>query len=435
MNSTAKEFLDSAIADYNAFFKTSFSVDSNGFQNYYRDLAKRVKSREIDLLIVVGMFLTGFDAPTLNTLFVDKNLRYHGLIQAYSRTNRIYDATKTFGNIVTFRDLQQATIDAITLFGDSNTKNVVLEKSYKEYMEGFTDLVTGEARRGFKEVVADLEQRFPNPEEIIKEKDKKDFVKLFGEYLRVENILQNFDEFASLKALQTVDREDLEQVKEFKEGYHLSDEEVDSLQQIHLPSDRKIQDYRSTYNDIREWLRRENAGNEKEKSKIDWADVVFEVDLLKSQEINLDYILELIFDHNKKTKNKADLVEEVRRLIRASVGNRAKESLVVDFINQADLDEIPDKASVIEAFFGYARAEQQREAAALIAEESLNQEAAKRYITASLKREYASENGTELNSILPKMSPLNPAYLSKKQTVFQRIAAFIEKFKGVGGEV
>jgi type I restriction enzyme R subunit len=435
MNSTAKEFLDSAIADYNAFFKTSFSVDSNGFQNYYRDLAKRVKSREIDLLIVVGMFLTGFDAPTLNTLFVDKNLRYHGLIQAYSRTNRIYDATKTFGNIVTFRDLQQATIDAITLFGDSNTKNVVLEKSYKEYMEGFTDLVTGEARRGFKEVVADLEHRFPNPEEIVKEKDKKEFVKLFGEYLRVENILQNFDEFASLKALQSLDTSDQQQVDEFKAEHYLTDDDLDALQGIKLPADRKIQDYRSTYNDIRDWLRREKAGTEKEVSKIDWADVVFEVDLLKSQEINLDYILELIFDHNKKTKNKADLVEEVRRLIRASVGNRAKESLVVDFINQADLDEIPDKASVIESFFGYARTEQQREAAALIAEENLNQEAAKRYITASLKREYASENGTELNSILPKMSPLNPAYLTKKQTVFQRIAAFIEKFKGVGGEV
>jgi type I restriction enzyme R subunit len=435
MNSTAKEFLDSAIADYNAFFKTSFSVDSNGFQNYYRDLAKRVKSREIDLLIVVGMFLTGFDAPTLNTLFVDKNLRYHGLIQAYSRTNRIYDATKTFGNIVTFRDLQQATIDAITLFGDSNTKNVVLEKSYKEYMEGFTDLVTGEARRGFKEVVADLEHRFQNPEEIVKEKDKKEFVKLFGEYLRVENILQNFDEFASLKALQSLDTNDQQQVDAFKADHYLTDEELDALQGIKLPADRKIQDYRSTYSDIRDWLRREKTGTEKEESKIDWADVVFEVDLLKSQEINLDYILELIFDHNKKTKNKADLVEEVRRLIRASVGNRAKESLVVDFINQADLDEIPDKASVIEAFFGYARAEQQREAAALIAEENLNQEAAKRYITASLKREYASENGTELNSILPKMSPLNPAYLTKKQTVFQRIAAFIEKFKGVGGEV
>jgi type I restriction enzyme R subunit len=446
MSSTAKEFLDSAIADYNALFKTSFSVDSNGFQNYYRDLAKRMKGKDdhgvqlkpeekIDLLIVVGMFLTGFDAPTLNTLFVDKNLRYHGLIQAYSRTNRIYDATKTFGNIVTFRDLQQATIDAITLFGDSNTKNVVLEKSYKEYMEGFADLVTGEARRGFKEVVADLEQRFPNPEEIVKEKDKKDFVKLFGEYLRVENILQNFDEFASLKALQSLDTNDQQQVDAFKAEHYLTDEDLNALQEIKLPADRKIQDYRSTYNDIRDWLRREKAGSEKEESKIDWADVVFEVDLLKSQEINLDYILELIFDHNKKTKNKAGLVEEVRRLIRASVGNRAKESLVVDFINQADLDQIPDKASVIEAFFGYARAEQQREAAELIAEENLNQEAAKRYITASLKREYASENGTELNSILPKMSPLNPAYLSKKQTVFQRIAAFIEKFKGVGGEV
>jgi type I restriction enzyme R subunit len=147
MNSSAKEFLSAAIADYNALFKTNFSVDSNGFQNYYRDLAKQVKAKEIDLLIVVGMFLTGFDAPSLNTLFVDKNLRFHGLMQAYSRTNRIFDATKTFGNIVTFRDLEQATIDAITLFGDKNTKNVVLEKSYTEYMEGFTDAVTGEAWR------------------------------------------------------------------------------------------------------------------------------------------------------------------------------------------------------------------------------------------------------------------------------------------------
>lgn len=435
MNTTAKEFLSAAIADYNAYFKTSFSVDSNGFQNYYRDLAKRIKSREIDLLIVVGMFLTGFDAPTLNTLFVDKNLRYHGLIQAYSRTNRIYDATKTFGNIVTFRDLQQATIDAITLFGDSNTKNVVLEKSYKEYMEGFTDIVTGEARRGFKEVVAELEQRFPNPEQIVKENDKKEFVKLFGEYLRVENILQNFDEFASLKALQTLDTEQPQQVEEFKTEHHLSDDDLASLQSINLPADRKIQDYRSTYNDIRDWLRREKAGKEKEESSIDWNDVVFEVDLLKSQEINLDYILELIFEHTKKTKSKVNLVDEVRRLIRASVGNRAKESLVVDFINQADLDELPDKASVIEAFFGFARAEQQREVGELIADENLNSEAAKRYISTSLKREYASENGTELNAILPKMSPLNPQYLTKKQTVFQRIAAFVEKFKGVGGEV
>ena len=435
MNGSAKEFLSAAIADYNGLFKTNFSVDSKGFQNYYRDLAKRVKAKDIDLLIVVGMFLTGFDAPTLNTLFVDKNLRYHGLMQAYSRTNRIFDATKTFGNIVTFRDLEQATVDAITLFGDKNTKNVVLEKSYKEYMEGFTDLLTGEARRGFMAVVQELEQRFPDPAAIEKESDKKAFAKLFGEYLRVENVLQNYDEFASLKALQGVDMGDPAAVEAFKAEHYLDDEQLTEMQTRRLPAERKIQDYRSTYNDIRDWQRRQKSSEDKDKSTIDWDDVVFEVDLLKSQEINLDYILELIFEHNKKTKSKADLVDEVRRVIRASLGNRAKEGLVVDFINQTDLDEIGDKASVIDAFFTYAQKEQQREADELIEAESLNDEAAKRYIATSLKREFASENGTELNAILPKMSPLNPEYLTKKQSVFQKISAFVEKFKGVGGVV
>jgi type I restriction enzyme, R subunit len=435
MDSSAKELLSAAINDYNAMFKTNYGVDSNAFQNYYRDLALRVKNQEVDLLIVVGMFLTGFDAPTLNTLFVDKNLRYHGLMQAYSRTNRIYDATKTFGNIVTFRDLEQATIDAITLFGDNNTQNVVLEKSYKEYMEGFTDVATGEARRGYLDVVAELNQRFPNPDEIVKEKDKKDFAKLFGEYLRVENVLQNYDEFAGLKALQTLDMTDPTELEAFKAKHYISDDDLATMQAIKVPAERTIQDYRSTYNDIRDWLRREKTANEKDASTIDWDDVVFEVDLLKSQEINLDYILELIFENNKKLKDKATLVEEVRRLIRASIGNRAKESLVVDFINQTNLDNILDKAGIIEAFFTFAQAELQREAEELISAENLNAEAAKRYIAASLKREYASENGTELNAILPKMSPLNPQYLSKKQNVFQKIATFVEKFKGVGGKV
>lgn len=435
MDSSAKEFLSAAIGDYNALFKSNFGVDSKGFQNYYRDLAKRVKDQEIDLLIVVGMFLTGFDAPTLNTLFVDKNLRYHGLIQSYSRTNRIFDATKTFGNIVTFRDLEQATVDAITLFGDKNTRNVVLEKSYKEYMEGFTDALTGEARRGFVDVVTELEQRFPDVDNIVKESDKKAFVKLFGEYLRVENVLQNYDEYASLKALLNVDMNDPQAVETFKADHHLDDEKLAELQVIRLPAERKIQDYRSTYNDIRDWLRREKAGNEKSESIVDWDDVVFEVDLLKSQEINLDYILELLFEKNKKVKDKASLVEEMRRLIRASLGNRAKESLVVDFINQTDLDRIGDKASVIDAFFTFAQSEQQREVQELIGDEELNEEAAKRYIAASLKREFASDNGTELNAILPKMSPLNPIYLKKKQSAFQKIAAFVEKFKGVGGNI
>lgn len=283
----------------------------------------------MDVLIVVGMFLTGFDAPRLNTLFVDKNLSYHGLIQAYSR---IYDATKTFGNIITFRDLEQATIDAITLFGDSNTKNVVLKKSYKEYMEGFIEVTTGEVRRGFVEVFAELKERFPDP--------------------------------AAIEA--------------FKAQHYLSDEDLDKLKATETLPERKVQDSRSTYNDIRDWL---------------------------------------------------------RRVIRASLGNRAKESLVVDFIHQADLDQFIDKSSAIEAFFACAQAEQKREADTLIKVESQNEEAAKRYLITSLKREYASDNGTELNSILPKMSPLNPWYLMMKQSAFPKIAAFVEKFKGVGGEL
>jgi type I restriction enzyme R subunit len=435
MNSSAKEFLSKAIGDYNAAFRTNFGVDSKGFQNYYRDLAQRVKKQEVDLLIVVGMFLTGFDAPSLNTLFVDKNLRYHGLLQAYSRTNRIFDATKTFGNIVTFRDLEQSTIDAITLFGDANTRDMVLEKSYKEYMEGFTDIATGKASRGYVEVVQELKNRFPDPSNIVKEQDKKDFVKLFGEYLRVENVLRNYDEFTCLQALQAVDLEDADAVEAFKAKHYRSDTDLEAMQKIDVLPERLIQDYRSTYNDTRDWLRRQKAGEQKDESTLDWDDVVFEVDLLKSQEINLDYILELIFEHNKKNKNKDDLIGEVRRLIRASVGNRAKESLIVDFINQTDLDVIGDKASIIDAFFTFAQAEQKREAESLIESEGLNEEAARRYIKASLKREYATENGTALNSTLPKMSPLNPQYKTKKQTVFEKISAFVEKFKGVGGQI
>ena len=433
MNSSAKEFLKSAIDDYNGYFATNYDVDAKSFQNYYRDLAKRVKNKEVDLLIIVGMFLTGFDAPTLNTLFVDKNLRYHGLIQAYSRTNRIYNSTKSFGNIVTFRDLEQDTIDAITLFGKSNTRNVVLEKSYQEYMKGFTD--AGVARRGYLDVITELQERFPDPDEIQTEKDKKDFVKLFGEYLRVENILQNYDEFAALQAFQSLDTSDAKAVEAFKEKYYLTDEAFAEMQPIDMPSERSIQKYRSTYNDIRDWLRRQKDGEEKAKSTIDWDDVVFEVDLLKSQEINLDYILELIFEHNKKTKNKSELIDEIRSIIRASLGNRAKESLIVDFINQTDLDNIVDKAGIIESFFQFAQKEQQQEANELISTEGLNIEDAKRYINVSLQRGYASEQGTDLNEALPKMSPLNPQYLTKKQNVFQKISAFVEKFKGIGGKV
>ena len=435
LNLSAKEFLTNAINDYNAMFNTSFGIDSKEFQNYYRDLAKRVKNKEIDLVIVVGMFLTGFDAPTLNTLFVDKNLRFHGLIQAFSRTNRIFDATKAFGNIVTFRDLEQNTIDAITLFGDSNTRNVVLERSYKEYLEGFQDVISGKIHKGYIEIVKELNDRFPYVDEIETEQDKKEFAKLFGEYLKVDNILQNYDEYTYLKALQSIDLNDKSTVEDFKNTYFLTDKDIEQMQQIDVLSDRMVQDYKSIYNDIRVWRKRERDNEAIESSNIDWDDVVFEVDLLKSQEINLDYILELIFEKNKKVKDKTSLIEEIRRVIRTSVGNRAKESLIVDFINETDLDTINDKASIIESFFEYAQSKQKQEASELISSENLNEEEAKRYITVSLKREFVSENGTDFNSILPKMSPLNPMYLTKKHKVFQLIAAFVEKFKGVGGKI
>jgi len=429
MELTAKEFLTKVVEDYNTTFKTNFSLEGKGFELYYKDLSARTKNQEIDLLIVVGMFLTGFDAPRLNTLFVDKNLSYHGLIQAYSRTNRIYNDSKRFGNIVTFRNLEEETIKAIKLFGKEKTKDVILEKSYQEYLDGFKDILSGKERRGYKEVVSLLKQQFPDPEEIITKADKKAFVKLFGEYLQIENILQNYDEFASLRDFQAIDKQDPEAVETFRQAHFLTPEQVTTMQQVELLSERTLQDYRSTYNDIRDWFSREQESEKGQTLLVDWEDVVFEVELLKSQEINLDYILELIFDG--KDKDKDSLAEDIRRLIRTSIGNRAKESLLVDFIYQANFSTIEDKPAIIAAFFTYAQERQKEEAADLITQENLNPEAAMRYIQASLHKGYPSENGTDLTEILPKMSPLNPQYLTKKQTVFQKIAAFVEKYKGI----
>ena len=426
LNSTAKEFLKKAIDDYNKMFKTSFDVDGKSFQNYYKDISKRMKNGEIDLLIVVGMFLTGFDAPRLNTLFVDKNLKYHGLIQAYSRTNRIYDATKPFGNIVTFRDLEQNTIDAIKLFGKNNTRDVILEKSYKEYLQGFDN------KKGYIEIVEELTSKFPEPTKIESEKEKKEFVKLFGKYLKVENILQNYDEFIALRAYHKLPKTP-ENIEKLKKEFYLTDEDIEKFEHIPILPDRLYQDYKSVYHDIREWLK--GKGPVDEKNKVDWSDVVFEIELLKSQEINLDFILELIFEKNKNTKNKEEIVDEVRRVIRASLGHRAKESLIVEFINKSNLDEFKEKADIIKAFFTFAQEKMKKEAKEIIQKENLKEKAAKRYIEISLKREYASDIGSELNEILPKMSPLNPKYLIKKRAVFEKIAKFIEKFKGIGIEI
>ncbi len=430
---SSKEFLSRCVHDYNQLFQTNYTINGNDFQNYYRDLAKRVKTGEVDLLIVVGMFLTGFDAPTLNTLFVDKNLRYHGLIQAFSRTNRIYDATKSFGNIVTFRDLEKATTDAIKLFGKTETAEVLLERSYKDYLEGYVD--AGEQEAGYLAVAQELLERFPDPREILKESDKKAFVDLFGKFLKLDNILQNYDDFVRLQAVQMVDFENPEEVAAFQAKYQMEIETMEELAQLPIPTVREIQDYRSVYNDIRDWYTRERQNQQDSKSTVDWDSVVFEIELLKSQEINLDYILELIFETNKTVSDKDTLVEEITRTIRASLGNRAKEDLIVKFIRRSDLDSFVDKTDIIEKFFLFAREEQKKEVAELIQQEALNEESAKRYIQLSLRREYASENGNALNETLPKMSPLNPQYHTKKQTVFQKISALVEKFKGIGGSI
>lgn len=430
---SSKEFLSGAISDYNRLFQTNFSINGNEFQNYYRDLAKRVKSGEVDLLIVVGMFLTGFDAPTLNTLFVDKNLRYHGLIQAFSRTNRIYNATKTFGNIVTFRDLEKATTDAIKLFGKTETADILLERSYEDYMNGYIE--AGQEQQGYLEVVKELQERFPDPTTIIKESDKKEFVTLFGQFLRLDNILQNYDDFMSLQALQELDVTDMEALADFKGRFHLDDEAVVVLSQLDIPSVREIQDYRSAYNDIKSWYDNERRNQQNNDSEIDWDAVVFEVELLKSQEINLDYILDLIFETNQKVSDKDRLIEEITRTIRATLGQRAKESLIVDFINVSDLDSFSEKSDILEQFYTFARQKQKEAVANLIETEGLNVESASRYIQMSLKREYASENGNALNEALPKMSPLNPQYRTKKQKVFEKIVDLVEVFKGIGGEI
>lgn len=426
LNITAKEFLAAAIEDYNATFNVNFGVDAQGFENYYSDLAKRMRSREVDLLIVIGMFLTGFDAPCLNTLYVDKNLRYHGLIQAYSRTNRIYDATKRFGNIVTFRDLEQHTIKALQLFGDVDEEGgiAVLEGEFKDYLH---DLVA---------VLEELQSEFPDPSAIVSEKKKKEFVTLYGRYLRLDNVLQNFDEYVALKDLQTADLSTPEAVEAFKAEHYLKDEVMEIIRPIQLPTERQFQDYRSTYNDIRDWIRTGpdgGGGGGNGEPPIEWDDVVFEVELLKSQEIDFDYILELIYDKNKDKKNKADLVEEVRSLIRSSIGYRAKEDLVIEFIQETDLDAIDDKAGIIDAFYVFAQKKQKAEATELIRSEGLDEEKAKRYIERSLRQNYASRYGTALNQILPRMSPLSKEYGTKKERVHQLISNFVEKYKDIGG--
>lgn len=397
MNSTAKEFLKKVIDDYNNVFKTNYTVDGQGFQNYYKDLSQKVKDKDIDLLIVVGMFLTGFDAPTLNTLFVDKNLRYHGLIQAFSRTNRILNKTKAFGNIVCFRNLERATEDAIKTFGDENSVNVILEKSYDEYINGFKDNETGKTFKGYIEICEELIAKFPDPTEIELEADKKEFVQLFGELLKVENILRNFDEFQNFEK---------------------------------IISERQMQDMKSVYVDIRESFLNERRSRDAEAQQVDFSDVEFQIDLLKTDEINLDYILNLIMQKAKESKDIEHLKDEIRRVIKSSLGTRAKEDLVMDFISKKRLSELQNDDNIIETFYNFAKREKEEKINQLIAEENLN-EKAYRFIEKSISKGFVEYTGDELDGIIPPLSRRGGAREKKKEIVLEKLRKIVDVFVGV----
>lgn len=394
---TAKEFLDKVISDYNGYFKTNFSTNGNEFQNYYKDLSLRVKNKEVDLLIVVGMFLTGFDAPTLNTLFVDKNLRYHGLIQAFSRTNRILNKVKTFGNIVCFRDLEKATQDAIKTFGDENSVNIILEKSYEEYIHGFQDEESGKIVKGYSEICEEILSKFPEPTEIELEAEKKEFVELFGELLKSENILRNFDEFEMFE---------------------------------NKISDRQMQDMKSVYVDIREEILKRSRENTTGNTQIDFSDVEFQIDLLKTDEINLDYILALILEKSKENNDVESLKAEIRRVIRSSLGTRAKEELVIEFINQTKLSELKNSNDILDSFYTYAKKEKETKIGILVEEENLKEDS-KRFIEKSIQKGYVEYAGAELDSILPPTSRRQGAREAKKQTVLEKIRKIVEVFIGI----
>ena len=399
MESTAKEFLDKVISDYNDYFKTNFSTNGNEFQNYYKDLSKKVKDKKIDILIVVGMFLTGFDAPTLNTLFVDKNLRYHGLIQAFSRTNRILNKVKTFGNIVCFRDLEKATKNAIKTFGDENSVNVILEKSYNDYIKGFKDEETGKSIKGYVSLCNEIVEKFPKPVEIEKNQDKKEFAELFGELLKTENILKNFDEFENFEK---------------------------------IISDRQMQDMKSVYVDICEEIR--NAGkddqNNSNEQGIDFSDIEFQIDLLKTDEINLDYILELILEKTKEHDDIETLKSEIRRIIRTSLGTRAKENLVINFINKTDLKKLKNNGEILDAFYKYAKEEKKEKIDELVKDENLKEDS-RRFIEKSINKGFVDYAGSELDSILPPTSRRKGAREVKKQSVLEKIRKMVEIFIGI----
>ena len=389
LDKPSRDFLDSAIQDYNAVFHTNFDTSSDGFQNYYKDLSARMKAREVDLLIVVNMFLTGFDATTLNTLWVDKNLKMHGLIQAFSRTNRILNSVKTFGNIVCFRNLQKATDAALALFGDKEATGMVTLLDFNSYYYGYEDLEKEEEVPGYIDLVAELLETYPLDQPIEGEKKQKAFINLYGSILRLKNVLTAFDEFQG------------------KEGM----------------SERAFQDYQSKYIDLYQKYRPRENGDREDIND----DIVFEMELVRQVEVNIDYILILVSQYHDSNCKDKEILTKIDKAIDSSIQLRSKKDLIHDFIRTMDASTVVDRDWTL-----FVQKQKDAELDTIIAEEKLKPEETRRFVDNSFRDGSLKTTGTDFDRIMPPVSRFGGGNrVEKKQGVIQRMMQFFEKYLGV----
>ncbi|KAF5049036.1 Type I restriction enzyme EcoR124II R protein [anaerobic digester metagenome] len=390
LDQSSRDFLEAAIADYNRDFNTNYDTSADKFQNYYKDLSLRMKNREVDLLIVVNMFLTGFDATTLNTLWVDKNLKQHGLIQAFSRTNRILNAVKTYGNIVCFRDLQEQTDAAIALFGDKDAGSIVLLKNFDSYYYGFDE--DGQHHPGYTELIAELGQKFPLGQAIIGEQNQKDFIRLFGAILRLKNILTAFDNFSGREIL----------------------------------TNRDYQDYQSLYLDLYQDL---SGGNKADKERIN-EDIVFEIELIRQVEINIDYILMLVAQYHASNCQDKSILVAIDKAIGASIELRSKKVLIEHFI-----ETVNASTRVDEAWRRFVDEQKESDLTALISAEKLKPEETRKFIDNAFRDGALKTSGTDIDKIMPPVSRFGGGNrAAKKQSVGDKLMKFFEKYFGLVSE-
>ena len=381
--------MDDAIKDYNEYFGTAYDTSAAKFPNYYKDLSLRVKNKEVDLLIVVSMFLTGFDSTTLNTLWVDKNLKMHGLIQAFSRTNRILNSIKTFGNIVCFRNLQKETDEAIALFGDRDAKGIVLLKSYDDYYYGYID-ENGKKVIGYEERIAELIQKYPLREQIIGETAEKDFIKLFGKILRLQNILSSFDGFEGNEILSDID----------------------------------FQDYMGTYQDMYDKYRRKE-----EKDNIN-DDIVFEMELVKQVEVNIDYILMLVEKYHKKNCEDKEVLVEIEKAIGSSSQLRSKKELIQQFIASINVN-----SNVNSDWIEFVKKQKEQDLEEMIAENNLNPIETRKFVNNSLRDGFIKTTGTDIPKLMPPVPLFGKVDRAQlKQSIIDKLQAFFDKYFGLGVE-